>query len=102
MKLIEELTEQMREELEDAEHYADMALQYKDERRGLSETLVKISEQEVGHYEMLHKEVVSIITEYREKNGEPPPAMKAVYDHLHQKAMEKMAGVKMKLGMLGR
>lgn len=99
MKIIEKLVDRMHEELEDAETYVDLALLYKDERRSLSETFVRISEQEVSHYDMLHKEAVRIITEYREKNGEPPAAMLAVYEYQHKKAIEEMAEVKMKLEM---
>jgi hypothetical protein len=38
--------------------------------------------------EILHNDVVKIIKEYREKNGEPPASMLAVYEYLHNKHID--------------
>lgn len=88
MKIIQKLNDKISEEIQDAKCYATMALEYKDERRGLADTLYMISTEEMKHMSLLHNEVVKIIEEYRKKNGEPPAEMLAVYEYLHKKHIE--------------
>ena len=57
----------------------------------------KLSTEEMAHMNVLHTKVVSIIEEYKKKNGDPPEAMKMLYDILHKKHIENAAAVK---GML--
>lgn len=44
--------------------------------------------------QMLHAQVTKIIDNYRKSVGEPPPSMLAVYDYLHEQAIEKAKEVK--------
>ena len=94
MKIIEKLSEMIEEEISDAERYAKCALKYKDERTSLAQTFYNLSLDEMKHMNMLHDEVVKIINEYKASGAEVPPEMKAVYDYLHRKQIDKAAAVK--------
>lgn len=94
MKLIEKLSDMIEDEIEGAMCYAKTALKYKDEYPDLSRVLHSLSSQEVEHMNVLHGEVVKVIERYRREQGEPPEAMMAVYDYLHDKQIEKSAEVK--------
>lgn len=95
MKVIKELIEMIDDELEGAEHYVKTALFYKQEHPGLANALYEISVQEMHHVSILHDEVVKVIKAYREKHGEPPAAMQAVYDWEHEKEIEESKEIKM-------
>lgn len=94
MKIIKTLSKKIEEEINDAKEYAQMALKYKEDYPELSQTLYKISLQEMEHMNLLHSAVAEIIRKYREQNGDPPAEMLAVYNYLHEEQIEKAAMVK--------
>ena len=99
MKIIETLSEHIEEEIHDAKCYANLSLKVKDEYPELARTLHTLSEEEMSHMTRLHEQVVRIIEEYREKHGDPPPAMMAVYEYLHKKHVDKAAEARAVMAM---
>lgn len=95
MKIIKELSTQIEEEIEGAEWYVKRALQFREEHPELAQTLYDISTDEMRHVNLLHSHVVKIIEDYRKKHGEPPAAMLAVYEYLHEKQIENANKVKL-------
>jgi hypothetical protein len=91
MKLIRELEDLIEEEIHDVKKYAKMAAELKEEYPMLAQVLYTLSTQEDNHQMALHAEVVKIIDHHRKTHGEPPEAMMAVYEYLHNKHIEKMA-----------
>lgn len=94
MKVIEKLSEYIDEEIGDSMKYIKCALAYKDENPTLADLFARLSEEEMKHMMLLHNQVVTIIEDYKRKNGEPPEAMKTVYDILHRRHIDKAAEAK--------
>lgn len=99
MKLIQKLSEMVDEEIGDARKYAKCALEYKEDNSNLSKVFFDLSTAEMQHMTILHNEVTKLIDKYRQEKGEPPEGMKALYDYLHQKQIEKAAEVRNLQGM---
>ena len=97
MKIIEHLSDQIADEIECAEEYAKCALAKKEDYPQLAETYYRIATEKLNHMGLLHTQVVAIIDAYRKEKGEPPEAMKLLYEILHRKHIEHAAAVK---GML--
>jgi len=94
MKIIEKLSEMIDEEINDAMKYAKCANMHKDDNPAMADMFIRLSEEEMKHMMTLHNQVVLLIEDYRRKNGEPPEAMKAVYDILHKRHIDKAAEAK--------
>ena len=99
MKLIQELSEMVDDEIADAHKYAKCALEQKDQNPALARVFNDLSAAETQHMTILHTEVTKLIEKYRQEKGEPPEGMKAVYDYLHRKQIDAAAEVKTLQGM---
>ena len=86
----------------DGEQYAELALEYRDSDSETAEMFYKLSREEIGHMNILHKDVVRLIGEHRREHGEPPADMMAVYEYLHKRAIEKAGEVGALQGMYRR
>ena len=89
MKLIQKLSERIEDEIHDSKCYAKWAVKEKADHRNLAEVLYAISLDEMKHAMSLHDATVTIIEEYRREYGDPPEAMQAVYDYLHERQIDK-------------
>ena len=94
MEVIKELSEKIAEEIHDAESYVKMAMEHRMDYPDVARTLYDISTEEMDHMKRLHEAAEEIIRAYRKTGGEPPAAMKAVYDYLHKKHIDAAATVR--------
>ena len=94
MKVIQDLCDYIDEEINDAIKYAKFAISLKDEYPVIADAISKISDEEMKHMSMLHSCVMSVIEDYRKKNGEPPAHMQMLYDILHKKQIQHAAEAK--------
>jgi len=93
MKIIQRLSDMIEEEIDDAMKYAKCALEHDDDPE-LERTFRLLASEELNHMNMLHTQVTRIIKAYREKNGEPPASMMAIYEYLHNRQIDKVAEVR--------
>lgn len=91
MRLIRELEELIEDEIHDVKKYAKMAAELKEEHPSLAQVLYNISTQEDVHQAAIHAEVVKIIENHRHTHGEPPAAMMAVYEYIHERHIDNLA-----------
>lgn len=94
MKLIQKLTEMIDEEISDARNYARCSIEHKEDDAELSKAFAQLSNEELGHADRLHAQVVRIINKYKAEHGEPPAHMLFIYNYLHDRAIQKVAEIK--------
>lgn len=94
MKIIAKVVDLISEELSDAKRYIKLANREKSEHMSLSECFADLAEAEMGHVRKLHDEVTKLIEEVRQRDGEPPAEMLAIYNYEHKKQFEKAAKIR--------
>lgn len=99
MKIIKVLSEKIKEELNDAESYITLAMEWKKDEPEAAALFAELSAEEMGHADKLHTEVTQLISRYRQTKGEPPAGMLAIYEYLHEQQMENAMRVRVKQGM---
>lgn len=97
MQKIKKMVKQIKSELHDAEKYAKCALEYKDLDEELAALYYRLACEEMEHMDLLHGRIVATIADYRRKSGEPPAAMRAVWEYEHAEMMEEAAEIKAKI-----
>ena len=99
MKIIKCIAEKIEEELHDADAYVNLAMSWKDEQPDAANVFYELSLEEMGHVDKLHAEVAALISDYRQKTGEPPKDMLTLYNYLHEKHIAEAMSIKVKQGM---
>ena len=94
MKIVMKLVSLIDDELSGAKEYIKLAMHNREEHPGLSDTFADLADAEMGHVAKLHDEVTKLIDEVRQRDGEPPAGMLAVYDYEHRKQIDKAAKIK--------
>lgn len=94
MTIIKILSEKIEQELDCAEEYAKMAIQYKADFPQVAKTFYDLSTIRMDNIKLLHDRVVTLINNYKAKQGQPPAPMLAVYDYLHKKQIDQSIEVK--------
>lgn len=95
MKEIKKISEQIEEELHDAEKYIKCAYKYKESNRTLADMYYDLSVAEMGHVDLLHNAGVKLINDYSASNP-IPEGMKAIYDYLHERHIDWAGKIKAK------
>lgn len=98
MKNFDIFFDKIEDEVADAEEYANLAISCRDEDPISAELFYKLANEEIGHANLLHTRMVSIIEAYKKEHGEPPEPMLKVYKVLHKKYVANAAAAK---GILG-
>lgn len=60
----------------------------------MSQVFYNLSIDNMDRIDKLHNQVVSIIKEYRNKEGEPPAPMMAIYNYMHERHINKAIAIK--------
>ena len=89
MKIIKCLSKYIDEEICDAKKYAEKAIKVKHEYPEVADVFIKLSTEELKHMSILHTEIVKLIEMYRKLKGDPPADMMAIYEYLHEEAINK-------------
>lgn len=99
MKEIKLLVENIREEQNDAEKYAKLALLWKEKDQRLGDMFAQLAKEELTHSARLHEQAVRLIKEQTNAGIKPPEAMQAVWDWEHERMVEEEAEVRAMLEM---
>jgi len=94
MEIVMKLVSLIDDELSGAKEYIKLALHNREEHPGLSDTFADLADAEMGHVAKLHDEVARLIDEVRQRDGEPPAGMLAVYEYEHDKQIGKASKIK--------
>ena len=95
MQIIKCIVDMIDDELEGAENYVNAANKWRMEHKRTADEFIKLAEVEMTHVKALHGEVVRLIEEVKSTKGEPPKEMMAIYEYVHNKAVERSAKIKM-------
>lgn len=94
MKVLKDLIEKANDTMEEVEWYAEKAHHLRNDHKPLADVYIKIAEQHIGIYNMLHEKMVMLIDEQKKSGVQVPPAMQAIWDYEHEKLVKEFAEAK--------
>lgn len=94
MEKIMEMTKQIDYLMHKAKHDAKKAIKLKADDPETAAMYLRHSQEKMERVLDKHKEIAEMISEYREKNGNPPANMQKMYDYLHEKYLHKAQKIK--------
>lgn len=104
MKMIREVKNFIRKELDDSERYIDCATKYKGDSELMYNTALKLAQQELDHAMYWHDVAVAEINKMKEKmhqdKREIPEYMKLTWEEEHKEYLERVSKIKCKLELL--
>lgn len=103
MEKIKILCKEIREELKDAETYAERSIKSKGEGdKDLAEMYVSLANAEMEHVEKLHNAAVREIDRIKSSGKEVPPVMMELWKWQHSELAEEAAEVKMLISIAAK
>ena len=93
MLIIKDLNKYIKKNLEMAEFEAKQALLLKDSEPEIAKFMYEKSKVSIGKVNDAHKQIISKITAYKTKVGEPPSDMQSRYDWVHSEMIEKATDI---------
>lgn len=94
MRVLKGLIEKAEDTLDEIEFYSEKALHLKAEHKSLADTYNKIAEMHITIYDMLHREMVSLIDEHKRAGHNPPPEMMVIWEYEHEKLIKEFKEAK--------
>lgn len=99
MRIIKTLACLIDEELGDAEKYAKLALEHKQDYPELAGAFFSLSLEELKHMEILHNHVAKLIDQHKTDTDPRTEGMRIAHQLLHERAIEKEKSVRILLDM---
>ena len=97
MKVIKKTIEHMDNTLDEAyEYYTDYVM-YKDDYPKFATTALEMAKTHLDLYNKWHQVVVSAISDYRAKSGEPPKEMSIIWNYEHERLVKQYEDLKSKI-----
>ena len=93
MRIIKEVSKRIKEELHDAEWYAEEALEHKAMHPDVAEVYHHLAKEELSHANLLHEKVVTLIRKASAEK-EPPAVMRELWAWQHEEITEEEAEVR--------
>lgn len=94
MKILSDLISKAHDTMEEVEWYAEKALHYKQDHKSTADAYNKIADMHITIYDMLHKEMVSLIDEHKRMGHNPPAEMLAIWNYEHERLIKEFAEAK--------